>query len=215
MRLGASATASLAALWALVAFLCAPLCASAQSAGAEVALAEALYQRGRQLMAEGKYSEACPKFAESSRLDAATGTLLNLASCHEGEGKLATAWLEFTEAAAAATRDQRDDRVKFAEERLSAIEPKLSRLAVTVAPMGDIADLKLQLDGVVVLAAARGVPAPVDPGDHEVEAHAPGRKPWTQTIHIGEQAQSITVTVPLLDAEAPPPSTAPVPPPQP
>jgi hypothetical protein len=206
MRLGANATARLAALWVVIASVCAPICAAAQSAGAEMALAEALYRRGRQLMAEGKYSEACPKFAESYRLDAGTGTLLNLASCHEGEGKLATAWLEFTEAAGAAKRDHRDDRVEFAEERLSAIEPKLSRLAVTVAPAGDIAELKVQLDGVAVLAAARGVPAPVDPGDHVVEAHAPGRKPWTQTVQIGEQAQSVTVTVPLLDAEAPPPS---------
>jgi len=157
-------------------------------------------------MEEGKYSEACPKFAESYRLDAATGTLLNLASCHEGERKLATAWLEFTEAAAAAERDHRDDRVKFAEEHLTAIEPRLSRVAVAVAPAGDIADLKVQLDGVVVLAAARGVLAPVDPGDHVVEAQAPGRKRWTQTVHIGEEAQNITVTVPLLDAEAPAPS---------
>src|SRR6516225_9422157 len=130
MRPGARAAASLAALCAFVA----PLCAAAQSPGADVALAEALYQRGRQLMAEGKYSEACPKFAESYRLDAATGTLLNLASCHEDEGKLASAWLEFTQAAAAARLDHRDDRVKFAEDHLSAIEPKLSRLAVTVAP---------------------------------------------------------------------------------
>jgi hypothetical protein len=84
-----------------------------------------------------------------------------------------------------------------------------------VAPTGDIADLKVQLDGVALLAAARGVPAPVDSGDHVVEAHAPGRKPWTQTVHIGEQAQSITVTVPLLDAEVPPPSAAVVQPPEP
>jgi hypothetical protein len=192
---------ALASLVAVTAQL-APRSAAAQPAGAEVALAEVLYQKGRQLMAEGKFAEACPKFAESYRLDAATGTLLNLAACHEAEKKLATAWTEFTEAAASARRDHRDDRVQFAEEHLAAIEPKVSRLAVTVAPNGEIPDLKVQLDGVQVLAAARGVPAPVDPGEHVIEAQAPGRKPWSQRVRIDERSQSITVTVPLLDLEA-------------
>jgi hypothetical protein len=162
-------------------------------------------------MAEGKFAEACPKFAESYRLDPATGTLLNLASCHEGEHKVATAWLEFTEAVASAKRDHRDDRVKFAEEHLAAIEPKLSRLSVTVASDADIAELKVQVDGVVVLAAARGIPTPVDPGEHVIEATAPGRKSWSQRIKVGEQAQSLTVTVPLLPAEAAQPATPPPP----
>jgi len=206
MRWQRTAIASFFGLTALLA----PVVATAQPAGA---LAEALYQKGRQLVAEGKYAEACPKFAESYRLDAATGTLLNLAACHESEKKLATAWTEFTEAAASARRDQRDDRVKFADEHLAAIEPKLSRLTVTVAPNAEVPDLKLQLDGVMVLAAARGVPAPVDPGEHVVEAQAPGRKPWSQRVRINEEAQSLTVTVPLLDVEAPaaPPTPEPTP----
>src|SRR5258706_7643021 len=101
MNISRSTIASAAALGAWVL----PLVAVAQPAGTEVALAEVLYQKGRQLMTEGKFAEACPKFGESYRLDAATGTLLNLASCHEAEHKLATAWLEFTEAVAAAKRD--------------------------------------------------------------------------------------------------------------
>src|SRR5882672_6965900 len=178
MQVGRRVMASAAALGLVIA----PLSAAAQPAGAEVALAEVLYQKGRELMAEGKYAEACPKFAESYRLDAATGTLLNLASCHEGEHKVATAWLELSEALASARRDHRDDRVKFAEEHLAAIEPKLSRLAVALAAGADNPDLKLQVDGVVFLAAARGVPSPVDPGEHIVEAQAPGRKRWSQRV---------------------------------
>jgi len=197
MRLRTSAVAG-------VVLLLAPLSAYAQSAGTEVALAEVLYQKGRQLMAEGKYAEACPKFAESYRLDAATGTLLNLASCHEGEHKLATAWLEYTEAVASAKRDHRDDRVKFAEDHVAAIEPKLSHLTVIAAPNAEIPELKVQVDGVMVLAAARGVPAPIDPGDHVVEAQAPGRKAWSQRVQFAEQKQDITVTVPVLDIEVAP-----------
>jgi hypothetical protein len=192
--------------------------AAAQSPGAEVALAEMLYRQGRQLMAEGKTSEACPKFAESYRLDAATGTLLNLAACHEAEKKLATAWLEYTEAITLARRDKREDRIRFAQERLTSIEPKLSRLTVIVPPASEVPELEVQVDHVSVRRAAWGVPAPVDPGSHTIEARAKGRKAWSKQMTVDREATNITVTIPLLDAEpveatAPPPVEPAAPPP--
>ncbi|HKQ71709.1 MAG TPA: hypothetical protein VJT73_20340 [Polyangiaceae bacterium] len=201
----------------LVLFASLPWPALAQPTGADLALAEVLYRQGRQLIAEGKAAEACPKFAESYRLDAATGTLLNLASCHESEGKLATAWLEFVEAQSLARRDQRDDRARFAQERLARIEPKLSRLTVVVSASSDIEGLVLTLDGVAVQSPARGVPTPVDPGMHIVAASAPGRKAWFQKVNIEGAAQNVTVSIPLLDPEAPVALSVPtsVPPPSP
>ena len=178
----------------------------------EVALAETLYRAARDLMAEGKYSEACPKFAESYRLDRATGTLLNLAACHEAEGKLASAWVEYMDAAAAAQRDGREDRVQYAEEHKRALEPKLSRLTITLALGVDVSTLQITLDGAVVGTAALGVPAPLDPGPHVVEAKAAGMLPYSTTVTLGALADQQTVTIPPLEvdpaASAPP---APVP----
>jgi hypothetical protein len=193
--------------------LCFARAALAQS-DTQVALADALYQQGRLLVAEGKYDEACPKFAESHRLEPATGTLLNLAACHEARGKLATAWIQFSDAFAASRRDRREDRMKFAQERMAALEPKLSRLTLVVSPEADAPGLELTLDGALVGEAVRGVPTLIDPGRHVVEAKAPGKKSWREEVEIGASADNRTVSVPKLEPLAvspapfaPPPQT--------
>src|SRR5258708_39182856 len=101
------ATTSLVLLGLYTAVL--PRVARGQEQAEEGALAEMLYRQGRALVAEGKAAEACPKFAESYRLDATTRTLLNPASCHKTQGKLATAMPEFSRSRSLGRRDRRLD----------------------------------------------------------------------------------------------------------
>jgi hypothetical protein len=192
----------------LFGIVCVAPAAHAQS-NADRALAEALFQEGKRLMDTGKYADACDKLAESQRLDPATGTLLNLAACREAEGKLATAWLLFSEAASSARRDGREDRVEFAEGRIRDIEPKLSRISVEIPAESAIPELEVRLDGTALRRAAWGIPTAVDTGDHEIAASAPGHQPWSVRISITGYGELRTVSVPRLKsaASAGPPAT--------
>lgn len=185
--------------------------APAAAIAAEPALAETLYQEGRALMAQGRTAEACAKFDESLRLDQATGTLLNLAVCHEALGKLATAWAEFRAGASIALHDGRQDRTQLAREHLARIEPRLSRLTVSVPDRARVAGLRITLDGMVLGAPAWNVATPIDPGTHVVEARAPGHRSWSQTVVVGASAMRLVAPVtlePLPQAVAAAPAPA-------
>ena len=68
-----------------------------------------------------KYAEACAKFTKSQQLDPSAGTFINLALCHESEGKVATAWAEFNEALSQAVKDGRADREQAARDHIGAL----------------------------------------------------------------------------------------------
>ncbi|HLK39280.1 MAG TPA: hypothetical protein VKU41_21115 [Polyangiaceae bacterium] len=193
----------------------------AQPAAGDAAMAETLFEDAKRLMAAGDYTAACPKLAESNRLDPGTGTLTALALCHEQIGKTATAWAEFIDVVTQAQQTGRADREKFARQHVAALEPKLARLTVTVADeTARLADVAIRRDRVAVGAPAWGVAAPIDPGEHLLEAAAPGYKPWSEKITIGGAGEARTVAVPALEVvpaavEAPPPVEAPPAPPPP
>ena len=136
-----------------------------------------LFDEGKKLMDAEEYAAACPKLAESQRLDPGNGTLARLATCHEKQGRTATAWSEFTELVTSAQRAGQADRERFARQRIAALEPHLSRLTIIVpADVATTPGLVVQRDAIAVGAAAWGIGIPVDPGDHLIEASAPGKQ---------------------------------------
>jgi tetratricopeptide (TPR) repeat protein len=122
--------------------------------GQDIAAAEALFREGRELMDKGDYTAACAKLAQSQRLDASSGTLLNLAMCHEKQGKNATAWAEFLAAARLAASQNKADRADEAKQRAAELEPKLTYLTIVVAQPVD--GLEIRRDDVKLDASAEG-----------------------------------------------------------
>jgi hypothetical protein len=209
MRLSHVASSG-SALFALALGFLSPLPLLAEPTAADKSLATQLFKEGRALVDQGKIADGCRKLEESQRLDPGGGTLLNVALCHEKEGRTATAWAEFTEALGLAKKDDRAQRIELAQTHIAALEPTLSRLVIQVAEGADVADLEIKRDGSVIRRAAWGTPMPVDPGEHVVEAAAQGRVAWKHSVTIGAKSDAKTVVVPALDvAPTPPPSAAP------
>lgn len=182
----------------------------AQAPTDQAAAAEALFREGRDLAAKGNYADACPKFAASQKLDPGYGTLWNLADCLERTGRTASAWAAFREAADLAKKAGQADREKKATRRAGEIEPKLTRMTISIKdpPPG----LEVKRDGVLVDAAAFGTALPVDPGKHTVEASAPGKKPFSTEVETAGPGKTAAVEVPPLadaPAEAAGPAAAP------
>lgn len=176
------------------------------------ALAQVLFDEAVALMAAGHFDEACPKLAESQRLDPAGGTLLNLASCLENSGQLASAYATYADALGAAVRDGRKDREALVRERLAAIQPRIPRLELRVADSAP--GLEIKLDGTKLGATSWRSALPIDAGSHTLEASAPGRSPWKHGFVVAADSARITIDVPALVAlPAPPPPPPDAPPP--
>jgi tetratricopeptide (TPR) repeat protein len=182
------------------------------------AAAQALFDDGVKLMEAGRFAEACPKLASSERLDPGAGTLLNLGTCYEKNGQIASAWATFQEAESTARRASHDDWADRAHAHVAALEPRLQRVIVAVAKEAVVPGLKVTRDGVEVEPSAWGVPIPIDPGEHEVRAVAPAKREWSAKVVLSVEGSLSTVNVPPLENEpvaAAPPAPAPVPPPPP
>ena len=163
------------------------------------ATAQVLFEQGRELVEQGHYPEACPKFAESLRLDRGIGTMLWLADCYESNGQTASAWASFKEAAAAAALAH-DAREKVARDRVTKLEPKLTTVAIVVPPEAAVRGLEVRRDGVLLGPAEWGIGVPVDPGIHAIDAGAPERKPWTTSVELPARPGLVSVTIPVLEA---------------
>jgi hypothetical protein len=146
--------------------------------------AEALFLEGRKAADAGDYSAACPKFAESYRLDPAPGTLLNTADCEERLGHIATAWLNFRKAVELLPPN--DSRVPIASRKASSLEKRLPRLTIRLArdvPPGT----GVKRDGVEIGPGSLGVALPIDPGKHIVLVTAPGYGEQRYEIELAER----------------------------
>jgi tetratricopeptide (TPR) repeat protein len=167
----------------------------AEGARAEPSVAERLFREGRDLLLIEQYEAASKKFAESQALDPSSGTLLNLAHCHEQLGRYASAWDEFMQAARLASAQGAFEREAEARRRASLLASRLSFLVVKVEK--PVPELTIERNGTVIEAANWNALQPVDAGSHVIRANAPDRIEWVLRLVIQQPGEHV-VEVPEL-----------------
>ena len=179
-----------------------PTAAGAAPLPADRIAAEALFDDALRLMEAGDFEAACPRLAESERLDAAIGTLLYLGHCYRQQGRTASAWSAFRAAAAASREAEQSEREQVAEQSAAELKPLLTRLILVMdePPSGVV----VRRDGYAMSGQLIGVAVPVDPGEHLVTVSAPGKRSWSKRVEVPADPGTYTFTIPPL-AAAPPP----------
>lgn len=180
------------------------------------AAARALATDGAKAFNEGRWQEAVDMFTRAESLVHAPPHLLFLARAQERLGRLVRAreaYLKITkETLSAAAPQAFRDAQASAEQELRAIEPRIGSLTISVEGAEGATDLTVMVDGQPMPGALIGVPRPLDPGDHKVEAVAAGYRGQPAQLKLldGERKEVVLKLVrdPNAAVASPPGETA-------
>jgi tetratricopeptide (TPR) repeat protein len=174
--------------------LAAPAQAYAQ-AGERAATAEDLFRQALQLTKRGRFAEACPKFAESHRLDPAYGSLINLAACYEKTGRTASAWQAYVDAADLARDKGQRARADSARKKAGQLAPRLVRLELRLGAGVEARALAITRNDRPFDLALLGNAVPVDPGNHTIIAARAGVEPWKTSVSATAPGKTTVVEI--------------------
>lgn len=170
--------------WLVVALSLAAAPAAAQPKDV-AARAQALFNEATVELDARKYASACRKLEEvTGLLPDAVGARETLGECYEKQGKLGSAWQQYTTAAQLASKQREVARAKAAERQAAALRARAATMIPEMpAEISDLPGLTVSVDGKPMARAQWGTGLPVDAGEHEVTVTAPGRrrfeKRWT------------------------------------
>ncbi|MBX3231545.1 MAG: PEGA domain-containing protein [Labilithrix sp.] len=198
-----------------------PLTAFAQEepSSADVSAARALGQEGVKLADAGNCQDAIEKLARSEKLFHAPTTLARLGECQVQVGKLVEGTENLNKVVRETLAPNAPAAFAAAQERakkvLAEAKPKIAKLKIAVA--GPEGQYVVKLDGEVVPPANLNMNRPTDPGEHEVEASAPGYKTARAKVTLQEGGNDSVALTLEVDPNAPKPepvvAPAPAPPP--
>jgi hypothetical protein len=180
---------------------------------AVLATARGLAVEGVKLAQAGRCAAAIDKLERAEQLHHSPVVLGQLAACHIEQGRL----IQGTEMLRALLREPLPekstpavhDAYQRAEALLAATKPRIASLTLLVDAPGTIAP-GVRLDGHDVPVALLGVARAIDPGEHTIEASAPGCASVSQRLTLQPgQARALPIYLqPLGPVAVTPPLAA-------
>jgi hypothetical protein len=197
-----------ALLLALVPALQAPaVLAALEPTPSELSVARRLFDEGRAAEDAARWREAADKFRRATAIKDTPGIRFHLARCEEEQGAFVEALVEYDRA-----RELIEGGVRAADvEKLlpGARERVRAKVALlTLRLPTDVKNVSVELDGKALSASVLGVPIPINPGKHRLNAVAVGRTPSTLEITLGVgEVRELAIELPV--ATTVPPSRPP------
>ncbi len=177
--------------------------------------ADALFEEAKGLLRDGDWARACEKFTQSFALDPSPSVKVKIARCREHEDRLLEA-LEEYRLAGELNRQQRDrqradDIEAVIRADVAALEASVPKLTLLVSPE-KVEGLALRIDGRKAPPDALERPIPLDPGEHEIVASAPGFQEQTTRIALrrGESQKASVILAPRAAGSSATAATAPL-----
>jgi hypothetical protein len=171
--------------------------------------ARAAAEAGVNAFAEGRWADAADLMTRAEKLVHAPTHLLYLAQAEEKLGHLVIAhetYLRILREKLANNAPKVFVSAQAeAKQRAEAVRVRLSQVSIVVQGNPAGAKVAVTMDGREVPAVLIGVPHPIDPGEHQFEATAEGKRSGLAKVVLGEGA-SETVVLSLQPSAATPPA---------
>lgn len=189
---------------------------AAEPSAAERETARGLLKEGDWLDSEGRHKEALERYRAAHAIMGLPTTGMSVVRCLAATGRLVEARDLAIRIARSAPLAQ--DNELFAAARADAqstaarLEPRIPDVTLRVLGVSDTASAQVRIDGVELPRVALGQPWKVDPGEHEIEATAPGmsKARLVRQLAEGDHATIELALSPLAASSPVPPSpTAP------
>jgi hypothetical protein len=193
-----------ALLVALVPVLRSPaVVAAPEPTPSELSVARRLFDEGRVAEDGGRWREAADKFRRATAIKDTPGMRFHLARCQEEQGAFVEALVEFDRA-----RELIDSGVKAPDvEKLLADARERVRAKVALLTLklpSAVQNVSVELDGRALSASVLGVPMPINPGKHRLNAVAVGRTPFSTELELGVgEVRQLPIDLPVANTVPP------------